>query len=122
MNMYQRIAFGVVPVLVIAYLADATMENAPAKVIGVAVLVALLTLKTTWKLVYALIQAIGSTIGFTGHVTGSVGDKLADAAYVRRQRLVTPRESKDRVPGWEEFQPTDPDDDRMPRSLQAMMS
>lgn len=122
MNMYQRIAFGVVPVLVIAYLADATMENAPAKVIGVAVLVALLTLKTTWKLIYALIQAVGNVAAFTGHATGSIGDKLADTAYARRQRLTGPRESKDRVPGWDEFQPTDPDDDQMPRSLQAMMS
>lgn len=90
MNTYQKLAFGVVAVLVIAYAAAAAIESASVIVTLTAFAIALLTLRTTWKIIFGLIQLIGATIALIGHSVGKLGDLVADFAFARQQRLVKP--------------------------------
>lgn len=87
MNIYQKLAFGVVAVLVVAYSAAAAIDHANVIVTLAAFVIALLTLRTTWKVILGLIQLIGATIAVAGHTFGNIGDMIADFAFSKRKRL-----------------------------------
>ena len=86
MNIYQKLAFLVVAVLGLAWLAKDDL----VMVIALAAVVALLTLSTTWKLIFSTLEMSGLLLGGIGHGVGWVGDGVVDWSETRRRSLSVP--------------------------------
>lgn len=96
MNIYQKIAFGVVAVLALALLAQDNL----IMLIALAAIVALLTLPTTWKLIFSVLQMVGFLLGGIGHGIGWVGDVIVDWSELRKSNLASPVKKASNVPDW----------------------
>lgn len=96
MNIYQKLAFGVTVVLVLAWLAKDDL----VMLIILAAVVALLTLPTTWSLIFSVFQMFGILLRGVGHGVGYVGDMIADWSEERRRSLTPRSKTSSTVPDW----------------------
>lgn len=115
MNKYQKIAFGAFAVLAFAFIiAHVYSIDGLGLMTALALVAAVLTLPIVWKAIYGIIQLIASTVAFIGHGVGKIGDRVADFAFTRRQRLSQPT---NRVPDWDTLSTQDNNESRTSLSV-----
>jgi hypothetical protein len=101
MNIYQKIAFGTVAILVVAYLCVWTTDlSGLGFLISMAGIVALLCLKTTWKVIFTITQFFGLALGMVGLIIGHIGDLTADKSYQLKSRIGSVPATTNGVPDW----------------------
>lgn len=103
----QKITFGIVALLGIAFLANSMIENGLLKFLALAFVVALLTLPITWKLLLLVVQAFGLILSLIGHGVGRVGDVVGSFAVNSRQRVSAQQVESSTVPSWDELRHSD---------------
>lgn len=97
MNVLQKLAFGSVVLVLLAWMAQ--QFNVLVAMIVVMAAVAILTLVTTWKVIFMTLQVIGSAVSGIGHAVGFVGDLAV--RWSRQRRVALAKGSDSNVPSWD---------------------
>lgn len=96
MNVYQKVAFGIVLIFAVAVLA----QNWLTVILASAIVVALLTLPVTWNIIFWVIGMIGGLIGAVGRSTSWFGDSLTGWSKRRRVAISHSKFFARPVPNW----------------------